>query len=129
MNLREVFINWLTASRFIRSLESRIAEQRMDYTERLSDKDAQIRQLRTDLATAKLECDRMRAVIMPFASPAGQEYARRFDVAQKPAIVPAFNGPDSWDAELNKMYQQEEENGVSGERREIIHEQTADDGA
>ena len=108
MTLRELLINWLTASRFIKSLEARIIEQRQDYTARLADKDTQIKQLRIDLATAKLECDRMRAVLMPFGSPSGAAYAQTFQFTGKPPVVPAFDGPDDWQAELSKMYQAEE---------------------
>jgi hypothetical protein len=130
MTLRELFINWLTASRFIKTLEMNAMVQRSDFLDRLLEKDGLIKQLRAELAASKLECDRMRTVLMPYASPGGAEFARRFDVHQvKPAVVPQFSGPDDWQAELNKMYQQEEKDGVSGERREIIHEQTADDGA
>ncbi len=130
MTLRELFINWLTASRFIKSLEMQAYQQRSDFTDRLLEKDGLIKQLRTEVAALKLECDRMRAVIMPHASPAGREFAQRFDVHQvKPAVVPQFSGPDDWAAELNKMYQQEEKDGIPGERREELHQSPADDGA
>lgn len=130
MTLRELLINWLTGSRFIQSLEQRIAEQRQDMTERLADKDSQIKLLRTKIAGLKLECDRMRAVLLPFGSSAGAEYAQRYDANEpKPAIVPVFEGPDDWQSELNKMYQKQEEANVQVERREGLHESTADDGA
>ena len=128
MTLRELFINWLTVSRFIVSLETRIAEQRNDFQERLGEKDAQIRLLRTEVATLKLECDRMRVVLMPFGSPAGAVYAQQFQTGTKPPPVPAFDGPDDWSAELQKLYQ-EEKHGVSGEGRQEVHESPPDDGA
>lgn len=126
MTLRELFINWLTGSRFIQSLEQRIAEQRQDYTERLAEKDLLIRLLRTESASLKLECDRMRAVLMPFGSPAGSAYSQRYDTTSKPPVVPEFTGPDDWSAELHKIYQ-EEEDGLRSERQEEIHKQTPDD--
>jgi hypothetical protein len=129
LNLRELFIQWLTASRFIQSLETRIAEQRNDFQERLGEKDAQIRLLRTEVATLKLECDRMRSVLLPFASPSGAAYAQRFDASpQKPPQVPALAAPDDWQAELNKMLE-EEQSGLRSERREKEHQPSADDGA
>lgn len=128
MTLRELFIQWLTASRFITSLENRIAEQRQDYTEHLGEKDALIHLLRTEVASLKLECDRMRSVLLP-TSPLGAAYAHRFDAPpQKPPQVPAFDGPDDWQSELNRMYAKEQD-GTHGERREEVHEQATDAGA
>lgn len=128
MTLRELFIQWLTASRFIQSLETRIAEQRNDFQERLGEKDALIRLLRTECASLKLECDRMRTVLLP-TTPLGAAYAHRFDASpQKPPQAPAFSGPDDWQAELNKMYAKEND-GLRSEGREEVHEQAADDGA
>lgn len=130
MRLRELFIEWLTASRFILSLESRIAEQRQLYTGWLAEKDAQIKQLRIEIAASKLECDRMRSVLMPFGSPSGAMYAQRYDAVPKPPVVPAFSGPDDWQAELERIYQQEErEDGLRSEGRQEVHKPSADDGA
>jgi hypothetical protein len=121
LNLRELFIQWLTASRFIQSLETRIHEQRQDFTERLADKDAQIKQLRIDLATMKMERDRASAAL-----PQGLNLAPR----PAPPVLPAFTGPDSWDAELNRLYEEQEKaNGTHGTGREEVHEPTADDGS
>ena len=128
MTLRELFINWLTASRFIKSLEARIVEQRQDYTELLADKQNQIKLLRIELAGYKMECDRMRAVLMPFGSPAGSAYSQRYDEHKKPPVVPAFSGQDDWQAELNKMYQ-EEDDGLSKQRWTEVHQPAPDDGA
>ena len=129
MTLRELFIDWLTASRFIKSLEARIVEQRQDCTERLAEKDNQIKLLRIELAGTKLECDRMRAVLMPFGSPSGSAYAQKFEITATPPVVPAFDGPDDWQAELNKMYEKEKEDGIQKQGREAVHEPAADDGA
>jgi hypothetical protein len=46
MSIRELIIDWLTASRYVKWLEARHIEQRQDYTERLAEKDAQIKLLR-----------------------------------------------------------------------------------
>ena len=110
MTLRELIINWLTASRFIRSLEARIVEQRQDYTQLLADKQNQIKLLRIELAGLKLECDRMRAVLMPFGSPAGSAFAQQYQSGSKPPVVPEFTGLDDWSAELNKLYDKEKRN-------------------
>jgi hypothetical protein len=127
LTLRELFINWLTASRFIRSLEDRLHEQRQDYTERLAEKDLLIRLLRAESQSLKMECDRMRAVLMPFGSPAGAAYAQQYQTGSKPPVVPEFTGPDDWSAELNKLYEKESKDGVSGERRQEVHEPRTDD--
>ena len=129
MTFRELFINWLTASRFIKSLEARIIEQRQDYTEILADKQNQIKLLRIELAGAKLECDRMRSVLIPFGSPAGAAFAQQYQTGNKPPVVPEFDGPDDWQAELNKMYAKEKEDGISEQRREEVLKQTAHDAA
>ncbi len=126
MTLRELLINWLTGSRFIESLEARYQEQRQLYTQWLAEKDALIRTLRTDSASLRLECDRMRAVLMPFGSPAGAAYAQQYQTSNKPPVVPAFSGPDDWSAELNKLYEKESKDGVSGERRQEVHEPRTD---
>jgi hypothetical protein len=110
MTLRELIIDWLTSSRYVKWLETQHQEQRQDYTERLSEKDSQIKHLRVELAGTKLECDRMRAVLMPFGSPSGSAYAQKFEITATPPVVPAFDGPDDWQAELNKMYQKEQRN-------------------
>ena len=126
MTLRELIIDWLTSSRYVKWLETRHQEQRQDYTERLSEKDSQIKQLRVELAGTKLECDRMRAVLMPFGSPSGSAYAQKFEITATPPVVPAFDGPDDWQAELNKMYEKEKEDGIHGEGRIQEHEPSAD---
>lgn len=120
MNLRELFINWLTASRFIQSLEARHHEQRQDFTERLADKDTQIKQLRANLIAARFECDRLRAAAYGAPMPIQQ-------IA--PPVIPEFTGPDDWQAELQRMYEQEESNGTHSNGREEIYESAADDGA
>jgi hypothetical protein len=128
MSVREVFVDWLTGSRYIRSLESRIVEQRQDFTERLGEKDGRIQELRTELAGLKIECDRMRLVLMPLGSPSGAMYAARFS-GVKQRVVPEFSGTLDWQAELQAMLKQEEANGVPEQRREAVHESPANDGA
>ena len=129
MTLRELVIDWLTSSRYVKWLETRHQEQRQDYTERLAEKDSQIKHLRIELAGTKLECDRMRAVLMPFGSPAGAAFAQQYQTSNKPPVIPAFDGPDDWQAELNKMYEKEKEDGIHEQGREEVHEPAADDGA
>ena len=115
MTLRELFIQWLTASRFIESLEARISEQRQLYTQWLAEKDAQIKQLRTEIAAMR----QFVPSLMP-SLPA---------VPIVPPVVPDFSGPDDWQAELNKIYHQEDANGISGEGRQEVHEPRTDDAA
>ena len=130
MSVREIIIDWLTASRFIKSLEARIIEQRQDYTELIADKQNQIKLLRIELAGSKLECDRMRAVLMPFGSPAGAAFAQQYQTGNKPPMVPAFDGPDDWQAELNKIYEEEQSDGIHEQGRELQeHESRPGNGA
>ena len=115
MKLRELLVEWLTSSRYIAWLEARHIEQRQDYTALLDDKQSQIKHLRVELASARLECDRMRAVLMPFGSPSGAAFAQQFQPSQAPPVVPSFEGPDDWQAELSKIYQKEtEDDGTHG---------------
>ena len=130
MTIRELFIDWLTSSRYIGWLEARHIEQRQDYTALLDDKQAQIKQLRVELASVKLECDRMRAVLMPFGSPAGAAFAQQYQTGNKPPMVPAFDGPDDWQAELNKIYEEERSDGIHEQGRELQeHESRPGNGA
>ena len=133
MTIRELFINWLTASRFIRALEAHAAEQRQDFTERLAEKDARIKELRIELQGIKLECDRMKTVLMPLGSPAGAIYAAQYNQAQqpRPPLTPAFesNSPLSWEAELEFVMKEEEKNGLHVQRQEAVHQSSTDDAA
>ena len=119
----------MTSSRYIAWLEDRHQEQRQLYTQWLSEKDNQIKLLRIELAGAKLECDRMRSVLMPFGSPVGAAFAQQYQTGTKPPVVPAFDGPDDWQAELNKLYEKEQSDGIHGEGRIQEHEQSADEAA
>ena len=52
---------------------------------------------------------------MPFGSPSGAAFAQQFQPSQAPPVVPAFEGPDDWQAELSKIYQKEtEDDGTHG---------------
>jgi hypothetical protein len=115
MTLRELIIDWLTASRYVKWLEARHYETRQDYETRLSEKDEQIKALRVEVAWLRMQTQFA-------AQPVAQATA-------KPPVVPAFSGPDDWSAELNKLYEEEDRNGIRSDRRKEIHEQTADDGA
>jgi len=128
LSIREFFVDWLTASRYVKWLESRHEEQKQVYTQWLGEKDAQIKQLRTEIAGLKIESDRMRAVLMPFGSSAGAAYSQQYN-ASKPHVVPEFSGPDDWSAELNKLYEKEKADGISSDRRQEVHESTSDDAA
>jgi hypothetical protein len=118
MTIRELIIDWLTASRYVKWLEARHIEQRQDYTSHLAEKDNQIKHLRIELATVRYECDRMRTMLMPLP---GEAQVKMQQASPIPS-VPAFNGisMDDWQAELNKLYMEE----IDG-----IHEQKADDAA
>ena len=128
MSLRDVVIDWLTASRYIKSLKARYIEQRQDYTERLAEKYARIRQLETECAGLKLECDRMRMVLLPLGSEAGLAYAERFNGYKRPeTIVPEFDGPLDWQSEVQRMIG--DNNGIPSEGRETVHQSAPDDAA
>ena len=132
MTLRELFIQWLTASRFIKALEAHAAEQRQDFLERLGEKDARIKELRIESQGLKLECDRMKTVLMPLGSSAGAIYAAQYNQTQpRPPLTPAFIGysPMSWQAELEEVMKEEESKHANGERREEVHESATDDAA
>ena len=129
MTLRELFIDWVTSSRYIAWLEDRHQEQRQLYTQWLSEKDNQIKLLRIELAGPKLECDRMRSVLMPFGSPVGAAFAQQYQTGTKPPVVPAFDGPDDWQAELNKIYEKEQSDGVHEQRWEEVHQPASNDAA
>lgn len=129
MTLRETIVDWLTASRYVKWLEARHIEQRQDYAVIISDKDRQINSLRAELASLKLECDRMRVVLLPFGSPSGAAYAQRYQTGNKPPEVPDFTGPDDWQAELNKLYKEELDNVIPEQRRQEFHESASDDAA
>lgn len=110
MTLRRWLSDMLTASRYCQSLEQRLIEQRMDYETRLAEKDARIKELRTEFAGQKLESDRMRLVLMPLGSPAGAVYAERFSREQRPqSVTPEWDGPEDWQAELARMLKNESE--------------------
>ena len=128
MSIREFFVDWLTASRYVKWLEARYHEQKQIYTQWLGEKDAQIKQLRLELASAKADGDRMRAVLMPYASPLGSVYAQQGETS-KSNVVPEFSGPDDWQSELNKLYEQEKQDGISSERRQEVHESSSNDAA
>src|ERR1700749_3645665 len=106
MKIRELFIDWLTSSRYIRHLEMSSATMRQDFQERLQEKDAIIAALRTELAAEKLESDRMRLILMPLGSVPGAAYAAQYN--QKPPVPkqPEFAEPaiaSGWEAELQEF--------------------------
>jgi hypothetical protein len=131
MSLRELFINWLTASRFIRALEQNHQEQRQDFQERLGEKDSYIRSMHTEIAALRLENDRMRAILMPLGTQGGRMYAEAYLPQPKKPVKPDF-GPiqNDWTGELRQMLKEEEtKHGVFDSGRVQEHEQGADDGA
>jgi hypothetical protein len=130
LNIREMLIDWFTESRYSRFVEGQLIQQRQDFTLRLEEKDARIKELKTELAGTRLECERMRLVLLPLGSPSGAAYAASISGANqhRPPMVPEFDGIDDWQAELNKAIR-EEANGISGEGRKEVYQQTADDGA
>lgn len=121
MKLKEIFLNWLTESRYVQHLEKHVEELRCDLAARLAEKDTTIRQLRLKIASLEADNERMRLVLMPLGSPAGAMYAAKFQ-----APVPAQAAVDDWQGELNKMLQ-EEENGIRESGRVQEHEPRADD--
>ena len=114
MKLKELIIDWLTESRYIRALEKHLDTQRSDFLVRLAEKDTLLRGLRIEFATMKAENERMRLVLMPLGSSAGQVYSAKFQsgVGTVPVLEKkdtTFEGPLDWQGELNKMLQEEED--------------------
>jgi hypothetical protein len=126
MKLRELFINWLTESRYVAHLEQHVEQLRGDLSTRIAEKDTLVRALRLELAAVKAENERMRLVLMPLGSPAGAMYAAKFGqtVTQETQVT----APQGWDGELKKMLQ-EEEDGIRSRGRIQEHESRPDDGA
>jgi len=98
MTLKELFIDWLTESRYCRSLELRCAELRSDYTERLYEKDAVIKRLTAELVSVKHENQQLTQILIPrLANPEPQSYPLpEFDVNQL-----------DWQSRLKLMDEQE----------------------
>lgn len=128
MSLREIFIDWLTSSRYVAYLEKSVDQLRGDFTARLSEKDVLIRSLRIELAAVKAENERMRLVLMPLGSPAGAMYAAKFQAQPTSQAQPTVQEPRDWQGELSKMLK-EEEDGIRSRGRIQEHEPGADDGA
>ena len=111
MSIREILIDWLTSSRYVKWLERSVNDQRAQYVAWIEEKNRTIAKLETELAAQKLECDRMRLILMPLGSPAGKDFAQRFMGhldPPKPMPVPDFDGPLDWPGELARMIEQEE---------------------
>lgn len=117
MKLKELFIEWLTESRYIRALESFRAEQKADFNAMLADKNGQIRALRAELEAVKSECERLRNPSRLYQG-----------VTPRPPSPPAVDLPQDWQGELNRMLQ-EEEDGIRSPGRVQEHQPSADDGA
>lgn len=135
MNLRELFIQWLTGSQYLRHLEEELSTLRMDFSQRLNEKDIYIKSLRVELAGVKQEAERMRLVLMPLGSPAGQMYAAKFQTGPvKSDIGVQGSSPIrsdmalDWQGELNQMLK-EEEHGIRSRGRIQINESPTDDGS
>lgn len=114
-------------------LEDEVKYLKAETAARLSDKDTLIRSLRIELSGVKAENERMRLVLMPLGSPAGQMYAVKFQAGsqfqgQQSASTPSPPASIDWQGELNKMLQ-EEEDGIRSRGRIQEHEPSTDDGA
>jgi hypothetical protein len=117
VSLREVFIDWLTSSRYIGMLEVVRREQRRDFLERLLEQKQRIRGLEAENQLLKEECARLR-----------------FGVVSPPRVPSAprpYTGPLDWQSELDRELKKlkEEDDGTLGNGRQEIYEPAADDGA
>jgi len=130
LSLREIFIDWLTSSRYVEYLEKSGDQLRDDFSARLSEKDVLIRSLRIELAAVRSENERMRLVLMPLGSPAGALYAAKFQAQPASQAQPTLAAQEArdWQGELSKMLK-EEEDGIRSRGRIQEHEPRADDGA
>ena len=122
MSIREILIDWLTSSRYIKSLESARIEQRQLYESLLADKAEQIKSLRIQVAGLDAECRQLRGELNPKL----RQYVGRQE--QKPAPKPEFNAPLSWEAEVQRIAK-EQQDGTHELRRKEVHQQAANDGA
>lgn len=107
MTIRELFIEWLTNSQLTTSLEARIFEQRHDLEARIADKDALIADLKLELQGIKVEIGELRSGLLP----------RRYDqMPQPPFVAPEFTGTLDWNAEVEKILQDEQERASQKEQ-------------
>lgn len=89
-------------------LEAELKQQRADFTERLAEKNLQIRMLRGELAAAKSAKESLPKPVDP-SSLAGsvQTFQKQMDQV--------FQGPQDWQGELTKMLDEEiESEGSNG---------------
>lgn len=98
MKLKELFIEWLTESRYIQHLEAELKE-------RLEEKNAQIRQLQVDLAIERRR-KQHKALDRETAAPKPYEW-NNFTLPN--------DATKDWASDLNKMLQ-EEEDATIGQR-------------
>jgi len=124
VSIRELFIDWLTSSRFIKSLEAANIQQRQLYESLLADKAEQIKNLRIQVAGLDAECRQLRAELNPrFAK---NQYLGKQE--QKPQVKPEFNSPLDWQAEVQRIAK-EQQDGTHELGRKAVHEQAANEGA
>lgn len=112
-------MNWwrnLFKSNYARLLESQLEQQRQDFTERLNEKNQQIRMLRTELAAEKASQQPPQAMFGKVT---------QVDETRKPV---KFELPTDWQADLTTMLQ-EEEDGIRNGGRIQEHEPRTNDGA
>ena len=122
MTLRELFIDWLTSSRYIKSLESARIEQRQLYESLLADKSEQIKSLRIQVAGLDAECRQLRGELNPKL----RQYVGRQE--QKPQVKPEFAAPVDWQAEVQRIAK-EQQDGTHELGRKEVHQQASNDGA
>jgi len=129
MSLRELFIQWLTASQFVTTLQdfikgqhtiyeahlqdmrSQLAEQKALYESKIADLKVINEDYRVGKAALKAEVTRLQAVVMPTTG-LGAAYAQRFDGYEPPQreyIEPPYEGSLDWQSELQRMMKQEQE--------------------
>ena len=121
MSFREILIDWLTSSRYIKSLESARIEQRQLYESLLADKAEQIKNLRIQVAGLDAECRQLRAELNPKL----RQYLGKQE--QKPQVKPEFNSPLDWQAEVQRIAK-EQQDGTHELGRKAVHEQAANEG-
>lgn len=127
MSIREIFIDWLTSSRYIKSLESARIEQRQLYESLLADKAEQIKNLRIQVAGLDAECRQLRE---PWFASNRAIYPGRLvrPTEPKPPVTPAFNTPSDWQSEVARIAK-EQQDGTHELGRKAVHEQAANEGA
>jgi hypothetical protein len=102
--IRQVFTD-LFGSRYMNMLETVNTQLRLDYEQRLNERDETIADLRDQLAQARVKIEGYELVLLPLASPVGKLFAPKREPTFETVIGPT---PGSWQDVQAKWYAQQE---------------------